>query len=194
MTTVTATDADLPAQTLTFSIVGGADAARFTINASTGALAFITAPDYELPTDTGLTTTTTWWCGSATARLTDTQAIRVMVTDVVEVLPNVAPVNTVPAAQSTPEDVPLVFSAANGNAITVADADSGLLTTTLSVTSGKLTAVAFTGATIASNGTALVTISGSAAAINGALNGLSYASAADYNGGASSLSALPTRC
>jgi hypothetical protein len=37
--TVTATDADLPAQTLSYSIVGGADAAKFSINASTGALA-----------------------------------------------------------------------------------------------------------------------------------------------------------
>ena len=34
VTTVTATDADLPAPTLTYSIVGGADAARFTIDAA----------------------------------------------------------------------------------------------------------------------------------------------------------------
>ena len=53
VTTVTATDADLPAQTLTFSIVGGADAARFTINSSTGGLAFASAPDYEAPADAG---------------------------------------------------------------------------------------------------------------------------------------------
>ncbi|MBK7847180.1 MAG: cadherin domain-containing protein [Zoogloea sp.] len=51
--TVTATDADQPAQTLSYSIVGGADAAKFTINASTGALSFISAPDFESPTDTG---------------------------------------------------------------------------------------------------------------------------------------------
>jgi serralysin len=51
--TVTATDADLPAQTLSYSIVGGADAAKFSINASTGALSFVTAPDYEAPTDAG---------------------------------------------------------------------------------------------------------------------------------------------
>ena len=49
MTTVTATDADLPAQTLTYSIVGGADAALFTIDAATGALSFIAAPDFEAP-------------------------------------------------------------------------------------------------------------------------------------------------
>ena len=49
--TVTATDADLPAQTLSYSISGGADAAQFAINASTGALSFVAAPDYESPTD-----------------------------------------------------------------------------------------------------------------------------------------------
>jgi Ca2+-binding RTX toxin-like protein len=93
----------------------------------------------------------------------------------------VAPPNTVPGAQNTPEDVALVFSTSNTNAITVTD--SGTLTTTLSIGSGTLTAQAFTGATITANGTGSVTITGTAAAITGALNGLSYASGvADYNG------------
>lgn len=53
--TVQATDADRPVELTTFSysIVGGLDAARFTINASTGLLAFNTAPDFESPTDNG---------------------------------------------------------------------------------------------------------------------------------------------
>ncbi|MDQ2082044.1 Ig-like domain-containing protein, partial [Xanthobacteraceae bacterium Astr-EGSB] len=51
VTTVAATDVDGPA--LTYSIVGGDDAAKFTINATTGALAFTAAPDYEAPTDVG---------------------------------------------------------------------------------------------------------------------------------------------
>ena len=54
MTTVSATDIDVPAQTLTYGIVGGADAAKFTINSSTGVLSFITAPDFENPTDADL--------------------------------------------------------------------------------------------------------------------------------------------
>src|SRR4029079_5177489 len=52
VTTVTATDPDAGA-TQTYSISGGADAAKFTINATTGALAFLTAPDFENPTDAG---------------------------------------------------------------------------------------------------------------------------------------------
>jgi Ca2+-binding RTX toxin-like protein len=47
--TVSATDADGTA--LTYSIVGGVDAALFTVDPATGVLSFITAPDYEAPTD-----------------------------------------------------------------------------------------------------------------------------------------------
>ena len=47
--TVAATDVDLPAQTIVFSITGGADGAKFHID--NGVLSFITAPDYEAPTD-----------------------------------------------------------------------------------------------------------------------------------------------
>ena len=52
VTTVTATDPDAGA-TVTFSVVGGADQNMFTINAATGALSFVTAPDFEAPTDAG---------------------------------------------------------------------------------------------------------------------------------------------
>ncbi|WP_211332922.1 beta strand repeat-containing protein [Pseudorhodoferax soli] len=48
---VQAVDADLPAETLRYSIVGGADAARFAIDAQTGALRFVNAPDREAPVD-----------------------------------------------------------------------------------------------------------------------------------------------
>ncbi|MBY0564024.1 MAG: PQQ-dependent sugar dehydrogenase [Hyphomonadaceae bacterium] len=47
--TATATDPD--GNALTYSISGGADAARFTINANPGALSFLTPPDFEAPTD-----------------------------------------------------------------------------------------------------------------------------------------------
>ena len=51
VTDVDATDADVPAQTLTYSIVGGADQSLFAINAATGALSFINAPNFENPQD-----------------------------------------------------------------------------------------------------------------------------------------------
>ena len=51
VTVVTATDPDLPGDTLTFSINGGADAALFDIVASTGVLTFKAAPVVATPTD-----------------------------------------------------------------------------------------------------------------------------------------------
>jgi hypothetical protein len=50
VTTVTATDANA-GTTLVYSLAGGEDAAKFTINSSTGELSFITAPDFEQPGD-----------------------------------------------------------------------------------------------------------------------------------------------
>jgi len=50
VTAVTATDADDGA-TQTYLIVGGADAARFTIDVATGTLSFVSAPNSEAPTD-----------------------------------------------------------------------------------------------------------------------------------------------
>lgn len=40
-------------ETVTWDLNGGADVAKFSINPSTGALAFLVAPDFEAPTDTG---------------------------------------------------------------------------------------------------------------------------------------------
>ncbi|WP_175304539.1 tandem-95 repeat protein [Candidatus Nitrospira nitrificans] len=51
VTIVTGADVDLPAQTLTYGLSGGADQARFTINAVTGALSFTSPPDFEVATD-----------------------------------------------------------------------------------------------------------------------------------------------
>ncbi|MDR4503110.1 MAG: DUF4347 domain-containing protein [Nitrospirales bacterium] len=50
ITTVTATDNDT-GDILTYGLVGGADASRFSINSSTGVLTFNTAPDFENPVD-----------------------------------------------------------------------------------------------------------------------------------------------
>ena len=51
VTTVTSTDVDCV--TASYSISGGADAAKFSINSSTGVLTFVSAPDFESPTDVG---------------------------------------------------------------------------------------------------------------------------------------------
>lgn len=50
ITTVSATDAD-PGAMLVYSLAGGDDVAKFTIDPVTGVLSFIAAPDFEVPAD-----------------------------------------------------------------------------------------------------------------------------------------------
>ena len=91
VTTVTATDPDA-GQTLSYSISGGADAGKFTIGSATGALSFITAPNFEVPTDAGGNNVYDVIVQASDGHGgTDTQAIAVTVTDIIEVV-SVAPV------------------------------------------------------------------------------------------------------
>src|SRR5205823_4043771 len=48
-----------------------------------------------------------------------------------------APVNSVPGNQATPVNTPLVFSAGNGNAISVADVDAGSAPVVVTLTAGS---------------------------------------------------------
>ena len=87
VTTVT-TEADpAPGTTRSFSIVGGADALRFTINAS-GVLSFAAAPDFEAPTDAGANNVYDVVVQVADGAFTDTQALAVTVTNVAGVTTN----------------------------------------------------------------------------------------------------------
>jgi Ca2+-binding RTX toxin-like protein len=83
VTSVAATDSD--GHTITYSIVGGADRFKFTINATTGALTFVTAPNFEAPTDNGLNNTYEVIVQASDSVDIDTQTITVTITDVVPV-------------------------------------------------------------------------------------------------------------
>ncbi|MBU4609732.1 DUF4214 domain-containing protein [Achromobacter sp. GG226] len=98
VTTVTATVP--PGQTaLTYAISGGADAALFTIDANTGVLRFLKAPDFETPLDQGGTPGDNIYEVGVSATdghaEFDTQLLAVTVTDVDETVPT-PPVPTVP--------------------------------------------------------------------------------------------------
>ncbi len=104
---------------------------------------------------------------------------------------NDAPVNTVPIGQTVSQDTNLVFSAAAGNAVTVADVDvdettvpGNTLQTTLTVGHGQVTLHQTTGLTIiaGANGSASMTFTGSAGDVNAAMNGMVYRGAVDYSG------------
>ncbi|HYW15335.1 MAG TPA: hypothetical protein VE891_04170 [Allosphingosinicella sp.] len=65
-----------------YSIVGGADAARFTINAQTGALQFVAAPDWELPGDYNQDNVYAVIVRASDGQLVDDQALSVTVGNV----------------------------------------------------------------------------------------------------------------
>ena len=154
VTTVTATDADLPAQTLTFSISGGADAARFTINGSTGVLSFLAAPNFEVPTDDGANNVYNVTVQVSDGMLTDTQAIAVTVT----------PVN---------DNNPVITSDGGGPTAAVSIAENTTAVTTVTATDADLPAQTLT-----------YSISGGADAarfaIDSATGALSFLAAPDY--------------
>src|SRR4029077_7913169 len=87
VTTVTASDVDGPS--LAFSIAGGSDAAKFQINATTGALSFIDGPNFEAPVDADANNSYVVQVRASDNNLFDDQVITVNVTNV-----NEAPVIT----------------------------------------------------------------------------------------------------
>ncbi len=99
---------------------------------------------------------------------------------------NQAPVCYLPAAPSINENVPLVFSAANDNAISVSDVDaqSNLLQVTITATDGSLRLGSVDGLSSVVYGAdnAAVTITGSLGDVNAALNGLTFTPSLYYNG------------
>ncbi len=112
--TVAATDADLPAQTLVYSITGGADQALFTINSSTGELSFSSAPDYETPADAD---TNNVYLVEVTADdqsgLSTMQAIQVTVTPVNDNAPVFSSAATADVAENTTAVVTVVATDAD---------------------------------------------------------------------------------
>jgi len=79
---VTATDAE--PNPLTYSIASGADAGKFSIDSATGILTFVSAPDFESPTDAGADNVYNLTVVVSDGLLSATKDLAVTVTDVVE--------------------------------------------------------------------------------------------------------------
>jgi hypothetical protein len=90
--TVTATDPDLPAETLTYFITGGDDAPLFAINSSSGELTFVSGRDHEFPSDANVDGIYEVAVRVSDGTNSDTQDIRVTVGDL-----NEAPMATNPS-------------------------------------------------------------------------------------------------
>jgi hypothetical protein len=190
--TLTATNGIVTlAGTAGLTIVGGADGtatASFTgtmiaINVALDGLSFTPTPTFNGAAQLQIVTNDLGNTGSG-GPLSDADTVMITVGGV-----NDAPVNTVPGPQSTNEDVSLIFSTANGNAIRISDIDAGSspVQVTLTATNGTATLSGMTGLAIVSgaNGTSSVTFSGTITAINSALDGLTFAPTSNFNGAAS---------
>ncbi|WNM57809.1 DUF4347 domain-containing protein [Candidatus Nitrospira allomarina] len=95
VTNVNATDAE--SNPWTYSIIGGADAALFTIDPVTGVLTFITAPDFQAPGDVGADNIYDVIVQVSDGLAVDTQALAVTVTQV-----NVPPQIFIPPPPDSP--------------------------------------------------------------------------------------------
>ncbi|MCR6735143.1 MAG: cadherin domain-containing protein [Afipia sp.] len=167
VTTVTSTDIDGPNPT--YSIIGGSDSGKFTIDASTGALSFVAAPNYESPSDSNTNNSYVVQIQVADgANGTDTQTITVNVTNVNEApvlapdasevtyIENAAALKLIPGATVTDPDNPSNFSGGSVD-VSLTNAVAGDQLTI--VTGGTLTLINGN-ATVRINGTSVGTVSG----------------------------------
>jgi len=118
VTTVAATDPENNART--YSIAGGADAAKFAIDPATGALSFLSAPNYEVPTDVGSNNVYDVIVRASDGSLSTTQAIAVTVADV--------------------NEAPVITSNGGGAGAAVTIAENSLAVTTITSTDPENTA------------------------------------------------------
>ncbi|MFC5695328.1 DUF4347 domain-containing protein [Pseudomonas sp. GCM10022186] len=103
---------------------------------------------------------------------------------------NDAPVNSVPGSQTVLENGVLVFSAGNGNAVSIADVDAGggTVRVTLTASNGLITLGSTAGLVFSvgsGTGDGTMTFDGSINDINNALAGLSFTPTSGYHGPAS---------
>ena len=156
VTTVTASDVDTN-DTLTFSIAGtGADDALFTIDANTGALSFIAAPDFENKLDVGMDNKYDVDVrvddGRGQGNSTDTQSIQITVTDFVSQASIMANDPNADEALGDPGQLTVNLGAVNNTGVPVVvsytvagtatpTADYTALTGTVSIANGAQTGV-----------------------------------------------------
>jgi hypothetical protein len=106
-------------------------------------------------------------------------------TTVLSVLPvNDSPELSLPGPQLTPQNVLLIFSRVENNAVSVSDPDAGdgIVALSLFVPRGALSAGAGNGAELSGVGTNELTVTGTVTDVNTALNGLRYDPQPDWQG------------
>ncbi len=170
---------------LTFTVGDGSADTTMTFRGTIGAInAALEGTTYRPNANVTGTTTVTMVSNdlgnTGGAAQTDTDTIAVSLTAI-----NDAPVAAAPVAVTTSEDVSRVFSAAQGNAISITDVDATALQVSISGGAGTVTLAVKTGLTFqAGDGTAdaNMTFTGTPTAINIALNGMTFIPTPQYSG------------
>ena len=192
---VTLQDTTQVTGTLAYTITGGADKALFSVNAGSGALSFIAAPDYETPLDTGDTAGNNTYEVQVTitgsTRGSEVQGLIVTVLDVPESgatsgVTATDKVNSAPAISGLPGTAldMQVGTASPLPDFTVTDSDGNALTVTLQATNGTINGL------IDADSIAVgIQLKGTAAAINAAITAATFTAAA---AGAASISISAT--
>jgi VCBS repeat-containing protein len=124
--TLSAVDGD--SSMLTWSLEGGADASRLTIDPGTGLLSFVVPPDFEAPLDAGANNIYDVILRVSDGSLSASQALAISVSDLNDIAPSLATPNL-----SLSEGETLILSAAN---LSASDADSSDLSFSVSELSG----------------------------------------------------------
>ncbi|MCL5796202.1 MAG: DUF4347 domain-containing protein [Gammaproteobacteria bacterium] len=169
-------DNTLATGTLSYEITGGADAAKFSINATTGLLSFTSAPDYEHPTDLGDTAANNTYAVQVTVTGstsgTEVQNLVVTVLNVAEDGDNLNTAPVIVGLRAEAQEVTAGTAAALDD-IRVVDADSDTMTITLTATNGTIGGL--TDADLEAEG---IQLTGNAATINTVLAAATFTATA----------------
>jgi VCBS repeat-containing protein len=130
---IVATDPDVGTN-LSYAIVGGADAERFTINAQTGALEFVSRPDFEAPTDSDQNNVYELIVSASDGPESDTQQWTITVNNI-----NDVPVAHDDGGYELNEDESLIIPL-GPNSVLSNDTDEDNAQSTLTATLGQTTA------------------------------------------------------
>ena len=125
--TVKGADADT-GTTLIYDIVGGADAALFAINKTTGVVTFNNSPNFEAPSDANANNVYDLIVSASDGSTVTTKSVTISVTNVNEYAPIINSAATATAVENTPISTPVYT-------VTGADADANT-TLTYSISSG----------------------------------------------------------
>ncbi len=181
--TISLLDNTMASGTLSYEITGGADAAKFTVNASTGLLSFAEPADYETPTDLGDTAANNTYAVQVTVTgSTSGSEVQNLIITVLNVAENGDNPNTAPVIVGLRAEAQAVTvgTAAALDDIRVADVDENTITVTLSATNGTIGGLEDADEEI--DGIQLI---GTAADINEALASATFTAAAAGNAGVS---------